>query len=362
MASHRTSADRLNTMMQRGLVALGVLLASLPGAAAQENLLINPDFENGLSFWTDLYGLPSELSTEAHGGLYSASKQVDPATINDQDYWSQLYQEVAIVPGEPVYASMYVQTTFTPPATAVAGIMLEFFDDNGNEVPGEAQSASIGGQTPWRLLETTIAAAPEGATTVRLSAWLWALQGDQASLTGSAYFDDAFLSKEYRPPQAQTRLYNPGFENGLHDWHELYGDPSALSSTVVHAGQYAAQKTITQFSGNQDYWSQIYQELICAPGQRVRAGMYVKTDFAIEARARAGIMLEFLDVNGVVLLSVAAPLVGGQSDWQLVTLRRGSAPDGTATVRFSGIIYAPYPDTPSLGGIAYYDDAKIAIQ
>ena len=73
-------------------------------------------------------------------------------------------------------------------------------------------------------------------------------------------------------------------------------------------------------------------------------------------------MLEFLDVNNVVLGGPPKVEGGGQIPWTTVTLSNKTAPTGTVKVRVSAFIYAPMGDLPSLNGQASYDNFQITIQ
>lgn len=327
---------------------------------AADNLLYNPGFEESFNDWEDLWGAPSDLSdTVYHTGSFSAVKYVE--TVYDQAYWSQVYQEVEFNPGEPVYASIYIKTTFSPQATARAGLMLQFMDDDDNLLGGTIKGRDIGGQNDWTLVELTAASAPAGTTKARLSGYIWAAKDDDLSLDGEVYFDDAFLIKEYRPIGPQTQLLNPGFENGLVNWQELHGYPATLSTAVVHSGTYAAQKTVETVY-ERDYWSQSYQDIVCAPGKKVTTTLYVKTEFARRAKAKAGFQLELLDSNNRVLKKYTSSKLGGVTNWRNLTIKITKTPSRTAKVRFSAFIYAPMGNKLSVGGTAYFDDATLVIK
>ena len=141
---------------------------------------------------------------------------------------------------------------------------------------------------------------------------------------------------------ADNLLINPGFEDGLNDWVDLYGFPSWLSSDVKHAGSYAAAKTIETVYG-QDYWSQISQDVDYAAGQEVYITMWVKTDISPQARANAGVIVHFLDINGSILGASSQSFIGGQTDWRLLYVS-GATPPETVTVRVSGYVWARQDD------------------
>lgn len=349
----------MRNMMKRAvaIVVVGAGLWAQGPTEAQANLLRNPGFENGLSDWTDLFGCPTILTdTVVYSGSLAATKSV--CTVTGQDYWSQLYQEIEVSPGEPIYATAYLKSTFVPVATAKGGLIAQFMDADGNVLGPTVRSREVGGQTDWRLVELTAAGAPEGTVKVRLSVYLWALRDDTPSMGGGLFMDDLVFLKVFQPLAPQLELLNPGFENGLHDWIELFGFPSFLSTTQVHSGTYAAAKRVGSLPG-QDYWSQLRQELLHAAGSAGEASLFVKTDFPIVSQAQAGIFVEFLSADGQVISSLTRG-VTGETDWREVAVSWTEAPEGTAQVRISAFIYAPAGDG-SVGRDAFYDDVTVAL-
>lgn len=326
---------------------------------AATNVLVNPGFESGLNDWEDLWGKPADLTkTVVHSGTFAVTKNVN--SVADHAYWSQLYQDAAVSTGESIYASVYIRTSFAVAATARAGLMLQFLDSSDNVVGSSLKGRDIGGQSNWTLVEASSSAVPAGATKVRISVYVWAAQNDSLSLSGAAYYDDLFLSKEGRQPAVQTALLNTGFENGMTDWLELYGYPSSISANVVHSGNYAVSKTVQSVS-EQDYWSQIYQVMKCRPLRGIRASLYVKTEFDMLSKAKAGLLIECLDSNGNVIRKYSSK-IGGKTDWRKLNVIVYITPLRTAKVRFGGYIYAPMGNDISVGGKAYFDDASFMIR
>lgn len=338
------------------ITLIGLCIA---GQVFAQNLLLNPGFEDSLNDWDDLYGLPADLSeTVFHGGATSATKYVD--TVDGQAYWSQLYQDIDCAAGGPVYASMYIKTTFSPEANARTGVMLQFLDSDDSVIAPTLKSRNTGGMSDWQLLGLSAQAAPVGTVKARLSAYLWAAQDDTLSLQGEAYYDDATLEKIYRPIPLPTALRNPGFENGLIDWTDLFGYPTRLTSAVVRTGTYAAFKKVEEVA-ERDYWSTTYQDIACAARKKVTASVYIKTQFATRASGKGGIQIEFMNVNNRVLKKVSKTL-GGAYDWRKIATTATVAPTGTVKVRYSLYIYAPMGNTRSLNGTVYFDDAALTIQ
>lgn len=346
-------------MKKIGIALFSVyLLVGVFGTAfASGNIIVNPSFDDGLNDWNDLYGLPADVSTAIyHSGPYAATKYVDPTQINVQDYWSQLYQEINLSAGETAYASAYIKTTFLPASTARASLMIEFLDTNGEVIANSTINApEVGGQTDWRLIQVETQAAPTGTVKARVSCYIWAKKDDTSSLTGAAYFDDVYFDKVYRVIGLPNYLRNRNFENGLNDWFEVYGLPAELTTTVVHGGTYAAAKKIDSVA-QRDYWTQLYQDIKLAGGQKIVARAYVKNNFSITSHAKVGLQLEFFKSSGTLLKTLKYQL--GKTDWRQITVGPIVSPAGTAKVRLSLYVYAPRGETINVGKYGYFDDVS----
>ncbi len=328
------------------------------GTTEAANLFSNPGFENGLNDWQEIWGFPSILSSDQHhSGAFSASKEVG---FVYKEYWSQIAQDIAIAPGEPLYARIYAMSTFNPEGTARAGLMLQFLDVNGNVIGATINSSKIGGKTAWRLLELTAKSAPARSVKARLSGYLWAQIGDSLSLQkGKVYFDDAFADKRYQLPKPQTALLNQGFENGLNDWIDVYGYPAVVIKSPIHSGIYAARKSVATVA-TQDYWSELRQEIKCPAGKKVVASVFAKTIMNVQANAKAGLQISLLNASNKVLKSYST-VIGGKTDWKKLALSVSKTPTSTAKVLLSVFLYAPRGDQISVGGKGYFDDTRLAI-
>lgn len=341
------------------LVCLCLGLTPITGVIAdEENLLDNPGFEEDLSYWTDIYGVGGIVSESIyHAGSQSAYTYVE--TTTDREYWTQIYQDKELSAGESIYGSIYIKTDFSPEAGAKANLMLQFLDSSDNVLGSSVDGRTVGGSTDWRLVEVSSSSAPSGTTNVRLSANLWAAQGDDISLTGNAYFDDASLIKKYQEISLPAGLLNTGFENGLHDWSNLWGPLATLNKDAKYSGSYCAEKKINTVSG-QDYWSQIYQDISCSSSKKVTAKMYIKTDFASNAKAKAGLQIECFDSSGKRLTK--ASVSTAVKSWKQFACKIAKTPANTVKVRLSGYLYAPQGNTASLDGKAYFDNASLEIK
>lgn len=353
------------TLFSLPVVLLCALLWFGSCYAAYVNLLVNGDFEGGLNDWFDLYGIPADLdNTRNHtaGGQYSAKKYIDSTILSQQDYWSQLYQDISLSEGEPVYAQIFIKTSFHPLSTARAGLMLQYFDEQGNEIGHSVSSQQLGGTLGWRKLALSAPGSntPAGTVKARLSAFLWALKNDDLSLSGQANFDDAVLKKQYVTIYPPASLCNPGFENGFNFWEDAFGHPTFIVTSPVYSGTYAAAKRIEGVV-ERNYYSTLFQDVRCSPGASVTAIIRIKADFDMMAKATAGFYITFFAADGTQLGRFNAVELRGQTNWRtrkiIVT-----APDSTAKIRLSGYVFAPKGDTISVGGVAYFDAARLSIE
>lgn len=340
---------RIGLFILLSLTILGCVVNAYAG-----NYIQNPSFDSLLAGWTDQGSLPAAISTSIYKSApYAATRDVDSSTINERDYWAELNQEIDLAEGEAVFGGMYVKTTFSPLATARAGLIIQFLDSSSG-VLDSISTPQVGGNTNWRAIMVSNQTAPVGTVKVRVICYLWAKKDDTASLTGSVYFDNVYMDKTYRTIPLQLNLLNGRFENGLNDWTDVYGNPATVSSTVVHGGSYAAQKTINDVT-SRDYWSQLYQIIKCPAGKKVVVNAYIKNDFDAAAKAKTGVQLEFYTTDDI-LLKTAKTQIGPSATWQPVTVTVNPTPAGTAKVRLSLYTYAPRGDTISLDKSAYFDD------
>ena len=337
--------------------------------AGATNYIENSSFEalvnNQLAKWSHTGGLPAERTAEEHqSALYSAKKYVNSVAV--RDYWSQLFQEEALLPGQPVYARMYFKTTFHPLATANAGILLQFRDSANNVIGQSVTSRTIGGtQANWRKVELSLPQAPANTVKVRLSGFIWAKKGDTISLQGNAYYDTVYLDKIYKTIPLQTTLLNKNFENGVNDWlapvySGVPGVPFYGTANPVHLGLYAAYNAVEDMH-TFDYFGSLYQEVACAAGKLVSGAVYVKTEFAATEYARAGLEMTFLDQNNRTLAFYTRDVGATPNGWVKITLLKKPAPSGTVKVKFNLYVYNPIDGQSAVGKKAYFDDAALGI-
>jgi len=330
--------------------------------------VLNSGFENGLNFWSDLFGFPAETSNVAHSGTLSAKKDV--GVITGQDYFSQLYQDIYYTSqgnpfptGIPIYATAFVKTDMDPVTKSKAGLQLEFIDANGDVITDAGGdpivvSDSVGGQTNWRYLFVN-APAPAGTYRVRLSGFEFAREQDAAQL-GTGYYDDFKYSVNVPLIQLKNlvfRLRNGGFENGLNDWDEE-NKPGEVTTTVVFSGNYAAYFEIDSDIVNEDYFGTASQVLPVKPGQSIDATVMAKTTIDPLTNSVAVLSIAFLNAQGQQIGAEITDSIGGNTNWTQLQVLNAIAPPAARQVKFTCALFGA-KNNGKVGDRAYFDQAKI---
>lgn len=320
---------------------------------APGDIITNPGFEQALSGWTT--GGPvypfAITAAERHSGTYSAFDSVD--SVSSQNYYGFIFQERPFSAGLHLYASAWGKTDISELAQAKGGLIIQFLNAT-NTVLRERKS-EIGGRTgvDWRQLYVDDT-APTGTTKIRVGAFLWAGQNDNAALNGTFYIDDfAASTTPLPPPPPPSDLINPGFENGVNDWSVLFR-PFVASGTVKHSGNFSAQHTIGDTNGAFDYLAEIYQEIPFSPGQTAFITGWVKTAIGPTFTANGGLKIGFYNASGGLIGTEASAFVGGNTDWRLLYTYK-LAPTGTVKVRISGYAWA-LKNQATINGNVYIDD------
>lgn len=353
------------------IFAICVLLSSNVHA---QNLLDNPNFENGLASWS-ISGPNWVAQTDVvfpDSGLISAQNTI-LSPIPGQDYFSSIFQTKPASSGETIYATLQTKTAIDVTSFAVAGLLVEFLDGSNNVI-GTAQDQT-GGQTDWKNLYVT-ATAPSGTVNVRFRCFIFASQAESSAggvaLGSDAFYDQAVLSKSFiAPPPDPTLLVNPSFENGFTDWGLVF--PAVLPSVtalevddqIATAGTYSAKFNFA--STIIDYFASASQDLAYISGP-VWASSDIKTVINPASSGLAELRLEFYDkfnpITGVDLpLSIENVQVSGINQTKVVLDGGGSGitpPVGTVMIRVVVLTYALASDPLSPGGTANFDDVVLS--
>ncbi len=174
--------------MFRKLIGIWTLVALLAGlwgvqaAAAADKLVSNYGFESGLTNWSTWggTGAASSSTTQKHSGSYSA-KIVDASSTTQYGLESA---KIAISPNTTymIYAWAYIQS-------GSADLYIRFYDSSQTYI----STAYVTKNTPineWTYMKVK-ATAPSNA------AYATALVYSNSTNTGTAYWDDVFLTADF---------------------------------------------------------------------------------------------------------------------------------------------------------------------
>lgn len=303
-------------------------------------LVKNGDFEDGAQIWNSYWGF--ELSNLAHTGQRSCMIQnADPKAWRGSGN-DKLFKIPAGT--KKLKVSVWIKAdNIVGGANAweTGGILLSFADSHGNEVPGGEAVARTVGTHDWKKFETYFTVS-ERATNFKI-----ALQ--MAASTGKIYFDDIMAEPLTDEQFYQTNiiLKNPGFENLLSGWPSYAGE---ASTEEAHTGQYSLK-----VSGTNAAWEMRMQSITLIRGKKeFTFSIWMKTVGVTETPNSwegARTLLEFKDVNGIILSDVAIGRAVGNTDWQLFT-QKVTIPEDAVELSISC-------GRANVSGKAYFDDAKI---
>ncbi|MBP9855231.1 MAG: hypothetical protein KBD53_10245 [Candidatus Omnitrophica bacterium] len=162
----------------------------LTGYPTQEIKLINGNFENGLSDWSDQFFPAAVNATVFHSGNYSAQLTVTNAVLN-QNYYSEIAKTIDVTSGKIIQRARVFAKSASK--TAVGEFRLEFLNAAGAVIVSATRTRSITGTTNWQELYLTNITVPRKAVKMRVICSLFAPQGSN-SVNDTVYFDDALIS------------------------------------------------------------------------------------------------------------------------------------------------------------------------
>ncbi|MDP8266633.1 MAG: hypothetical protein P9M07_06785, partial [Candidatus Aceula meridiana] len=341
------------------------------GHCFADNWIGNEGFENDLNAWNQIGENWTAQEDVVYAGTKSA-EQTMPDYLNLAGYHGFVTQLFNFTPGETIYATLYAKTEYSISAQATAGLRVAFLDTDYNII--ESYQDFIGGQTDWTQLYVS-ADAPAGTVKVALYAFTFAEEGDLSAIGGKAYFDEAFMSTDEITPPPVGELGNPGFENNLNSWDvvepQLIEEEPPIPATwdletsTPYAGDFSAKQTINTEDINWEaieYYAALKQDFNTTPGEMFYATGYAKTVIDPASSAKAGIAIDFIGIDGFVLVDPEtgeslgeSDVIGGQSDWENLYVAI-EAPAGTVKVRYSVFVFAEKDDTLAQGGLAFFDE------
>ena len=301
----------------------------------------NPGLENGAAGWS-LEGATAVVSTSPHSGL-GAMKLMGQNSLD----WA--VQEVSVVPGALIQASVWLKTT-TLAAGRFAAFRLQWRDAQHNPLvdPTVSVSGNVGGTSDWTQYETTLrtpSTAAYALLTMAMDGW---------STGGSAMFDDVrlmvvdnklingFMEKAVSMSTTNlsgwkaTRGYQPGRPANAIDF-----DP-----TVSHSGNSSLKLT-----GNPDY-AMAEQMVPVNPGQTYHLEGWIKT-VGMPNSTVAKIQVYYYDSTGLGSLGLQwEPTQGSTVDWAKQS-KNFTIPTGKGVAHIKVIVKI---DSAATGGVAYLDD------
>ena len=175
-------------------LVLGLFFAS--GAAVAQNLVVNPEFNNGFFGWT-AYGECNWTGDDGHAAPGAAKCRVDTAVFSG----SVMSQCLPATAGVPYDFGGFVRLSSVPHPTATAYLYVSWRSDvacGGSQIgstPGSQETSA----TTWTGTTALLQVAPPGTKSARLTLFA----GIDQPYTGvfDAYFDDIF----YQPSCSNTR-------------------------------------------------------------------------------------------------------------------------------------------------------------
>ncbi|MBK9013380.1 MAG: HYR domain-containing protein [Saprospiraceae bacterium] len=188
----------------------------------QDNLLVNPGFENGTSGWTWMQ----------NAGTTTASPFAETKSLKICSGSGGISQYLPALSGTTYTLKVYAKIS-----GATGSVGLRFYDKNWAEITVPSVPVTATNYT----LHTVTATAPVNAAYVE--SWAW------KNTNGCFYADDFCLTSSTGFPACTNNLLaneNPGFESNFTNWD--WTDNASITTSNVHSGAKAAQ-VCTSYSG-----------------------------------------------------------------------------------------------------------------
>jgi hypothetical protein len=364
--------------MKRGLLtvlftsALVAALAVVTPSFAQDNMLVNPGFENGYAGWFT-FGSGVQLSTPSTDSIARtdtvASKIFGEFTMCPTPRFDVGgYVQIFAPTEEKAYqfsGYSYMSSTDPIPGSDVctgnrAIAKIVFFDapSFGNEI--SSNEIIIGDystpQDEWHPFTVVSAPTPPGA--VRVEALILFLQ--PGCDTGSVFIDDLDLREITPVVEWGNVLVNPSFTSGMDGWTtfgNVYGD---LREWAIRTVPGSAKMFGTFEAG---FNSGMFQSFRAAPDSEWRLELYsmitcLESPISGTNDNFATAQILFTNSNGDSIGAVDAVIADNTSPlgtWTKHTLM-GTAPAGTAGAE--AFIVFIQPTNPALSGAVWVDDVS----
>ncbi|HEX7134694.1 MAG TPA: fibronectin type III domain-containing protein, partial [Iamia sp.] len=252
---------------------------------------------------------------------------------------------IPVTAGETYTASAWVNTGSD--ANAEAGIVVYWFDADGDIVDASAFDTERPTPTAWAELSLE-AVAPPGAARAVL------IVGAERTRDATDVFLDGVVFAAATPgsPNLLTEAQS-GFEEGMLGWTTRYSRAARSSAAGGHDGLTALRVELDgRSSGPEDRASVAADAVelgVLGPDRQVSASMWVR---APEGGAEAEPTLTFLDAEGGVLGTAVGPTVEVGDTWAEMALTE-AAPAGATAV----IVGAAFDGAE--GAVRYLDDVVL---
>ncbi|RKN84945.1 carbohydrate binding domain-containing protein [Paenibacillus ginsengarvi] len=211
-------------------LALALMLCSFPAAVfASDMVFENADFENGLTGWTDRFGSGGIMSSAEY--RYSGTRSVKIADTSTTSQYGLESNKQPATAGTTylVYAKAYI-------LSGSANLYIRFWDSADQVIDSKFTSSSTPNQ--WLTMKTVMKAPAN-------TAYVTALLYSNKTNTGTVYWDDAAITKQFTNLGAQVMAAVPsGGTFGIGpNQHMLY---SAISGGTGYDARMAAIDTDTE--------------------------------------------------------------------------------------------------------------------
>ncbi len=295
-----TTKHLFSILLFIGLLPL-FITASHAALSENTNLISNPGFESGSTGWPSNSSFWGVVTGTAHSG--NASMRLKNGSTSSYPIISR---SIPVQTDCRYKISVWVKTQSVSGTDSGATIALEYYDGNGNYIPGGCYPAGIKGTSNWTKISAITDRMPSNVRKIVFLMYM------RKGCTGTAWFDDTDVEVAYdylfRP-----LIIHPHYRNNI-----LPGQTKRLILGVQAAGNsarptstLAIDVTLTDPSGlsskvsalpdpSSDKWQSIYVNL---PG--TTPGTYRITASLVDAATRA--VLQSKDLS-FVLSSPTAPM------------------------------------------------------
>ncbi|MEO8195653.1 MAG: hypothetical protein ABI689_02910 [Thermoanaerobaculia bacterium] len=189
--------------LRRTAIPIFFLLALTVGAAGAQNLLMNPDFDDGLTGWQVTFGGTWSAQPDSGGCTLSSAAGGDSTASGGGDPIMGLVTEQCIAIDSVATPSLYLGAMYQSTADIYARFYLELFSDAACNTHSSWSAQAFGGTSAaWNRVMSAIAIEPAASS---LRVWVDIIPATSGAPPFAAAIDRLYLGVE---PQ----LFLDGFE------------------------------------------------------------------------------------------------------------------------------------------------------